>query len=95
MLELFATSPVLVVAALVVVLAIVVLGRRLDVKIGNIHAQLTPNGGKSLRDAIDRVERKADNALAQIRELRELPPPAPPVALAVVAAPPTSEAPTS
>lgn len=39
-----------------VIVAAVVAGRSLSVKIGNIHAELKPNGGKSTRDAIERIE---------------------------------------
>ena len=33
---------------------------RLEVKLAEIKAQTVPNGGGSLRDAIDRIERKLD-----------------------------------
>lgn len=68
----------LVIAGLVVVLAVVILGRRLDVKVGSIHAELRPNGGSSLRDALDRVEEKADRALSEIADLKQVVNPAPP-----------------
>jgi hypothetical protein len=43
-----------VLLAAVVLLAVVVFGRRLDASIGRVHFELKPNGGKTLRDAIDR-----------------------------------------
>ncbi len=48
------TDVALVVCAVILTLA-VVLGRNLSVKIGSIHAELKPNGGKSTRDAIDNI----------------------------------------
>lgn len=40
----------------VVLVVCLVLGRRIDAKVGAIHFELNPNGGKTMRDAIDRLE---------------------------------------
>jgi sulfur carrier protein ThiS len=53
---------------LLAVLVIAALGRRLSVTVGNVHAELTPNGGSSVRDAIDRIERKADKAVVRAED---------------------------
>lgn len=38
-------------------------GRSLKVDVMGVHAELKPNGGSSMRDAVDRIERKADSAV--------------------------------
>lgn len=43
-------SPVVALAASAVMLAAVVMGRRIDLKIGKVHAELRPNGGSSYHD---------------------------------------------
>jgi hypothetical protein len=45
-----------VIACGLILLAVVVLGRKLSLKIGKLHAEFAPNGGSSMRDAIDRIE---------------------------------------
>ena len=60
-----ANSPVALIVGGVILLAVILLGRRIDVKVGSVHAQLTPNGGSSVRDAIDRIEDKADTAVTE------------------------------
>jgi hypothetical protein len=52
-----ASSPVLILVGGVILLAAILLGRRIDVKLGSIHAQLTPNGGHTAKDQIARVDR--------------------------------------
>lgn len=44
------------VGVIVVVLVALVMGRRVSIAFGRLHAELVPNGGASLRDAIDRIE---------------------------------------
>jgi hypothetical protein len=64
-------SPDVVLLALVGLAAVVVItlvGRRLSVTVGNVHAELTPNGGSSVRDAIDRIETKADQAVVRAED---------------------------
>lgn len=56
-------SPVVLVCGIVFLVVVAALGRRLDVRIGSVHAQLTPNGGSSVRDAIDRIETQAKSAV--------------------------------
>lgn len=60
-----AASPLALILAAVILLAAVLLGRRIDVRLGSVHAQLTPNGGKSMRDAIDRIETQATSAVTR------------------------------
>lgn len=61
--------PVLIIAlGALLLLAVIVLGRRIEVQIGGLHAELKPNGGSSLRDAVDRVESKADRAVSRAEE---------------------------
>ena len=71
-----------------VLLAAILLGRSISVQVGSIHAELKPNGGSSLRDAIDRVEAKADAALTQIADMKAQPP----SATAIVVTPPSPPA---
>lgn len=40
--------------ALIVVLAAILLGRRLEASIGSVHLELKPNGGESFRDVVDK-----------------------------------------
>jgi hypothetical protein len=63
-----ANSPVALIVGGVILLAIILLGRRIDVKVGNVHAQLTPNGGSTVRDAIDRIEKQANGARARAED---------------------------
>lgn len=67
--EALGSSPLLLLVGGFVLLAAIVLGRRIDLRIGSMHAQLQPNGGSSLRDAVDRIEAKADDALDRIGSL--------------------------
>lgn len=53
-------NPYLVAECVLLLIVAVVLGRRIELKIGSIHAELRPNGGSSTRDAIDRMEHKLD-----------------------------------
>jgi hypothetical protein len=62
---------VLLATALVMAVA-VLMGRRIEAKIGKVYFQLNPNGGKTLRDGLDRVEhivKKLDRRLDSL-ELR-------------------------
>jgi hexokinase len=74
---------VLATVGLAAVLVIAALGRRLSVTVGNVHAELTPNGGSSLRDAVNRIETKADDALKRISALEAAPTAAPLTAIVV------------
>ena len=38
-------------------------------KIDDVHAELKPNGGSSLRDAVDRIERKVDGQTGVLDDL--------------------------
>ena len=40
-----------------ILFAVVLLGRKLSVKVGKLHAEFSPNGGSSMRDAVDRLEK--------------------------------------
>lgn len=65
-------DPNIVVLALIGLLAVIVIavfGRKLSVHVGNVHAELSPNGGSTMRDAVDRIEAKADDALERIVKL--------------------------
>lgn len=86
-----ANSPLAILVGGGLLLAVILLGRRIDVRLGSVHAQLRPNGGSSLRDAVDRIEAKADDAIERIERLEAAPQP-PPVAVAVMNAPRTAEA---
>lgn len=79
----------LALVGLLAVLVIAVLGRRLSVTVGSVHAELTPNGGSSMRDAVNRIEAKADDALKRIKALEQAPSAAP--VAAVVITPPTEQ----
>jgi hypothetical protein len=59
---------VLAIVGLIAVVVIALLGRRLSLTVGNVHAELTPNGGSSVRDAIDRIEKKADQAVGRAED---------------------------
>lgn len=86
-----ANSPLAILVGGGLLLAVILLGRRIDVRLGSVHAQLRPNGGSSLRDAVDRIEAKADDAIERIERLEAVPQP-PPVAVAVMNAPRAAEA---
>lgn len=64
-LEQVASSPMIGLAAAVVLLAAVVMGRRLELKVGKIHAELRPNGGSSYHD---QAEERAQNRHKTFRE---------------------------
>ncbi len=51
-------SPVAMLCITALLLAVVILGRRIELRIGSLHAELRPNGGSTLRDAIDRIEQR-------------------------------------
>ena len=38
-------------------------------KIDDVHAELKPNGGASMRDAVDRIERKVDGLNSRVEAL--------------------------
>jgi len=63
-----ANSPAVVIGAVIIALAVIAFGRRIDVKVGNVSAQLEPNGGRSLRDSVDRIEKKADRAVTRAED---------------------------
>jgi hypothetical protein len=52
-----ADSPAALLGATGVLLLAVLLGRRISVSIGPWHAELRPNGGKSVKDRVDRMDR--------------------------------------
>lgn len=52
-------------AVLLLLLAIVIIGRSLTLSVGSVKAELRPNGGSSLRDAVDRVEAAANGAVTR------------------------------
>lgn len=89
----FAGSPVLVLVGGVLLLAAILLGRRIDVRLGSVHAQLMPNSGSSLRDAVDRIEATLTEHGDRLDNLESASQPPPPIALAVVNAP-TPETPS-
>lgn len=47
----------LALVGLIAVVVIAVLGRSLSIGVGNVHAELKPNGGSSAKDQIARVDR--------------------------------------
>lgn len=59
-------NPYLVAECVLLLIVAVVLGRRIELKIGSLHAELRPNGGSSTRDAVDRVEAKVDAHAARM-----------------------------
>jgi hypothetical protein len=83
-------SPDVVLLALVGLAAVVVItlvGRRLSVTVGNVHAELTPNGGSSVRDAIDRIEAEVTRHGERLDKLEQTPS----VATAIVVTPSPQE----
>lgn len=68
MTDAIAANDVLVIAVTIVVVVALWRGRRLEVKIGSMHAQLSPNGGSSALDLI----RKTNEAVEQINERVEV-----------------------
>lgn len=48
--------------------AVVRFARSMKVSVGTISAEFSPNGGKTLRDAINRVETKVDDLVATVRD---------------------------
>jgi uncharacterized protein (DUF2164 family) len=74
------------VALLILAIAVFILtcsaawrARRVDVSVGNITGsvdfvaeQMTPNGGSSLRDAVDRIEEKVDAHGDRLSDLEEV-----------------------
>jgi len=52
-------------AVLILLLVIAVIGRDLSISVGSVKAELHPNGGSSLRDAVDRVEAAANGAVTR------------------------------
>lgn len=79
---------VLSLVGLVAVLVIALLGRRLSVSVGNVHAELTPNGGSSMRDAVNRIETTLRAHGDRLAKLEQVPPPS---ATAIVVNPPTEQ----
>lgn len=77
----------LALVGLVAVAVIAIAGRRLSVTVGNVHAELTPNGGSSMRDAIDRIERDLTETRDRVAALEQ----ARPTATAIVVQPPAPE----
>lgn len=73
---------VCIVVAGVILVGAIFLGRSLKVDVGVIHAELKPNGGSSVRDAIDRIE-------ARVTALEQA---SPPVQTTVVVASPPAPA---
>jgi hypothetical protein len=70
---------ILAVAVLVLAASAAWRARRVDVSVGNITGsvdfvaeQLTPNGGSSLRDAVDRIEHKVDAHGLRLSELEDV-----------------------
>lgn len=53
----------------VALFAAVLLGRRIDIKVGKIHAQVTPNGGHSMHDKVDQLNTKVDGIDARVTAL--------------------------
>ena len=73
-LETVAESPaalVLQVAIAVVLVAAIVLGRRINASVGRIHFEMRPNGGSSLRDAINRIEAAARTVEERVERIEE------------------------
>ncbi len=56
---------VVVVMCGIIVIGAIFLGRSLKVDIMGVKAELKPNGGSSLRDAMDRVEKAANTAVVR------------------------------
>lgn len=71
--EIISNNPVLVVSALItffliaglIVIMAMWFGRSIKVELMGVKAELVPNGGSSLRDAVDRVERHASHAVVR------------------------------
>ena len=77
-----------IVATVVILVAALLLGRSLKLNIMGIHAELKPNGGSSVRDAVDRIEIVVRDAVKRIEKLEQAPVPS---ATAIVVTPPTPE----
>jgi hypothetical protein len=56
----FTPNDVMFIVAGVVLVFALLMGRRIEAKIGKIHFELNPNGGKTLRDAVDRLEARIE-----------------------------------
>lgn len=54
--------------ALVVLLAALLLGRRLEASIGSVHLELKPNGGSSFRDVVDKRFDRVEKRLARLED---------------------------
>lgn len=54
--------------AAIVLVAVILTGRRITLKIGSVSAELQPNGGESLRDAINRIEDRVTIIEQEIRK---------------------------
>lgn len=59
-----AVGTLLLLAAIAV--AVVRFARSMKVSVGSISAEFSPNGGKTLRDAIDRLTEKVDGHFAEL-----------------------------
>lgn len=55
--EALQNSPAALLAIAVIAALVVLLGRRVEIRWGGLHAELRPNGGKSVKDRVDRVDR--------------------------------------
>ena len=54
-----------------VLIVTILLGRRIEAKIGSVHFELKPNGGRTLRDAIDRIEWRVETLEERTQVLEE------------------------
>lgn len=54
-----------------VIIGAILLGRRIDARLGAVHFELQPNGGKTLRDSVDRIEKRVAALEEFVEEARE------------------------
>lgn len=68
------TQPVLltiVICTCVLLLAVVLLGRKLSLKIGAVHAEFSPNGGSSAKDQLNRIEVTVSDHTVRLAKLEK------------------------
>lgn len=53
-----------------VIIGAIILGRRIDARLGAVHFELKPNGGATLRDSVDRIEARVVALEAFVDEVK-------------------------
>lgn len=67
---------VIAICATLIILTVIFTGRKLSAKIGNVHFELTPNGGKSFRDEIQKdlkeIRSNVGNLCTRVKKLESI-----------------------